>query len=99
MSKKITAQGPKRPSVPALISLWFVATISLLLLVPTGAAIMADSGSFRSCSVNGSGLFIENCGKRTLNGGDVLIGILFLGSLTVVVCLFTHAFRLTRRSA
>jgi hypothetical protein len=100
MSKAATkakASTLKRPNAAALISLWVVSLASILLLLPTGSVMSADAGSFRSCSANSTDLFIENCGKRGINGGDILVLFLFFGSLAVVVSLFTHAWRLTRR--
>jgi hypothetical protein len=79
-----------------MVCTWIGALVSILLLLPTGAAIGADVSSFRSCNVNNSGLFVDNCGKQSVNLGDLVIFALFVGSLAVVVCLFTHAWRSSR---
>lgn len=88
-----------RPPLKVLIGWWCGALASMLLLVPTGAAVRSDFSGFRSCDTNTSGLYINNCGKASLNSGDILILGLFLGSLAIVYSLFIHSWRLTRRPA
>jgi hypothetical protein len=92
MSKKV-----QRPSLPVLCGLWLGALCSLGLLALMSAVLKVDLESFRSCSVNNAGLFVESCGKQSLNRGDALILLLFVASIAIVVSLFTHAWRLTRR--
>jgi hypothetical protein len=101
MNRTVTKKQQKKPakSLSYIICAWIGALISLILLIPTGAIVGSDVGSFRSCNVNDSGLHVNTCGKENLNAGDLLILLVFIGTLIVVLCLFTHAWRSSRRSA
>jgi small-conductance mechanosensitive channel len=96
MNKNKAQVKRKRHSLSYILFTWVAAVLSLFLLVPTGAAIGAETVSFRSCNVNNNDLVIDACGKQSLNMGDLVILLLFVGSLCVVVCLFTHAWRISR---
>jgi hypothetical protein len=87
----------RRPSLKVLSLSWLIALASCLLLVPTSLAIWQDLISFRSCNVNSNDLGVTSCGKASLNSGDGLLFVLFLCCALVVLSLFTHAWRLTRR--
>jgi hypothetical protein len=86
-----------RRSTSYIAGSWIGVLLGFGLLIPTIAALSADIQSFRSCSVNSSGLFVDACGKQSLNGGDAVIMLLFVGTLAVVICLLTHALRSSRR--
>jgi hypothetical protein len=89
----------ERKSLSYMVCAWVGAAFSLLLLIPTGGAIGVDVTSFRSCGVNNNDLYMNVCGKQGLNGGDFVILLLFLGSVSIVICLFTHAWRSSRKPA
>jgi hypothetical protein len=97
MSRKSAKKEPKSRSYK--VGAWIGAALSTLLLIPTGEALGSDIISFRSCSINSSGLFVDTCGKENVNSGDLVLVILFLGSLSIVICLITHAYRSSRRTA
>ena len=87
----------KRPSIKALSAYWGIALASCSLLAISGVVMWQDIISFRSCNVNNTDLSVTTCGKASVNPGDGLLGVLFLFSFLLVISLFTHAYRLTRR--
>ncbi|HEY4964380.1 MAG TPA: hypothetical protein VIH90_06850 [Candidatus Saccharimonadales bacterium] len=87
----------KRPSFKVLSLTWLVALLSTLMVAISSYAVWQDVISFRSCNVNSSDLGVSTCGKASINPGDGLLIFLFICSVLLVLALFTHAFRLTRR--
>ena len=97
MSKK--AKIVRQHTPRAIVSIWLGSLLSLGLLYVAAVAMKSDLGSFRSCNSNSSGLTVSNCGKASLNLGDVVLIGLFVLSACLVVTLFTAAWRTTRRPA
>jgi hypothetical protein len=88
-------QYAKHHSTKFIAFVWLSSFLSLGLLYLSARVLAADFASFRSCSSNSS-LAIHNCGKGSLNFGDIGLVLLFILSATMVVSLFTAAWRLTR---
>jgi hypothetical protein len=76
---------------------WIMAGLSTALLYVTGQAVLATTGSFRSCSVNNTGLFVRNCGKTSPGFGDVVIVVVFIAAAAMTVSTVTTALRITKR--
>ena len=85
----------RSPSV--IIWSWVGAVVSLVLVWPAVLVAVADLSGLRSCNVNSSGLTISSCGKQSLNIGDFIILILFIGVAVLAVSAVTHALRMSRR--
>lgn len=100
MNKQRRSNGkfaaPRSPLV--ILFFWLVSFASIGILYLITRVLMANFAAFRSCNSN-NGLAIVSCGKHSINMGDVLIIVLFLLSAALVVSLFTHAWRITRRIA
>lgn len=91
-------QFAKAPSKKSLLGSWTLSVLSIGLLGVTAAMVKGNFASFRSCSANNNGLYLTNCGKQSLNGGDfVLIGLFILAAF-LALSLCTHAWRMTRRT-
>jgi hypothetical protein len=91
-------QFAKAPSKKSLVGSWLLSLLSLSLLWLTATMVKSNFASFRSCSANNNGLYLTNCGKQSLNGGDLVLIGLFLLATFLAFSLFTHAWRLTRRT-
>ena len=76
---------------------WVGSVLSLALLYVLAKAVIADAASFRSCSANDAGITVVNCGKASVNFGDVLLIGLFILSAALTVSLFTAAWRVSQR--
>jgi hypothetical protein len=87
----------KRPSIKVLSATWLTAIFSSFMVIVTSIAVWKDVISFRSCNVNSNDLSVTVCGKSSVNAGDALLMFLLLLSVLLVMALFTHAIRLTRR--
>jgi hypothetical protein len=99
MSKRSKSpKGPQRHSAGAIVAIWISSMLSVGLLYLAGSAVDADLGSFRSCSANNSGLTVTNCGKSGLSPGDLVLLLLLALCASLVVTLFTAAWRMTRRT-
>lgn len=90
-------QYAKPASAKKLVAIWSASIASLGLLYASGGAVMSTFGSFRSCDVNNTGLYIRSCGKQSLSVGDVIIIAVFVAAAALSVSLFTAAWRLTTR--
>lgn len=90
-------QYTKNRAMKRLAMSWVATLASLGLLYGAGGAVLATFGSFRSCDANNTGLFIRNCGKESLNVGDVIIIGLFITSAALVASVFTASLRMTRK--
>jgi hypothetical protein len=95
-SRNDQGQYAKAPAMWSVGASWIFAVLSLGLLWFSAAAVSSDFGSFRSCSSNNV-LTVSNCGKQSINFGDIaLIGLLVLAAFfTLSIC--THTWRVTRR--
>lgn len=91
-------QFAKAPAKRSLVGSWLLSLLSIGLLWGTASMVKGNFASFRSCSANNNGLYLTNCGKQSLNGGDIVIIGLFLLSAFLTLSLFTHSWRLTRRT-
>ena len=89
--------GDKKRRPLVLVISWIAAFASLALVYAAARAMVSDVQSFRSCSVNDSGLSIVSCGKDAITFGDVLLGALLLLSILLSASLFTAAWRASRR--
>lgn len=96
MSRKSSKPSQPRP-LWMVITTWVCSLLSTGLLYLAAIAVDADLASFRSCSANSSGLTISNCGKQSLNPGDLILIALLILSACLTVTLFTAAWRMTRR--
>ncbi len=72
--------------------------LSIGLLYLMGSILKSDFNQFRSCGVNNNGLTVVDCGKHSLNNGDVMLLLLFFLSAVLVVTLGTATWRMVRRS-
>ena len=77
---------------------WLLGLIGLVATYFVGRFLANDLGAFRSCSHN-TGLAVVSCGKQGLDGGDVLIILIFLASIAICVGLFARAWSMSRRRA
>jgi hypothetical protein len=95
-SRNDQGQYAKHPALWTVGTSWVFAALSLGLLWASAMAVSSDLGSFRSCSSNNV-LAVSNCGKQSLNFGDIaLIGLFVLAAFfTLSIC--THTWRITRR--
>lgn len=89
--------GDKKRSPFLIIVTWAGAIISLALVYVATRATINDILSFRSCSVNSSGLTIVNCGKQSITFSDVLLAALLFLAILLSLSLFTGAWRASRR--
>lgn len=89
--------GDKKRSPFVIAISWVAAIASLALVYFATRAMISDILSFRSCSINDSGLSVVNCGKQAISFGDVLLAVLLLLSILLSVSLFTGAWRASRR--
>lgn len=89
--------GDKKRSPFVIAIAWIAAVMSLSLVYFATRAMISDILSFRSCSVNDSGLTVVSCGKQAITLGDVLLGVLLLLSILLSISLFTGAWRASRR--
>lgn len=76
--------------------MWLGVSLSIGLLLATGAAVKSSFASLRSCDANNSGLTVVNCGKAAPNITDFFLLGLFVLSAVLVVSLFTGAWRMIR---
>jgi hypothetical protein len=98
MSKKPKKAKARREHSPAYYtSIWFGSLLSLLLLWFAANAVVSDAQSLRSCNANSAGLTVSNCGKSSINPGDLVILALFVLSAALSVTLFTAAWRTVKR--
>lgn len=67
--------------------------IGLLLVYLTGDFLYQDISSFQSCSVNSSGLSVQNCGKSNVTPGDILMLVVFIGSVTMAFSFLYYSYR------
>jgi uncharacterized membrane protein len=81
-----------------VVGSWVLSFFSLGLLYVAAVAVRSDIGQFRSCNANNAGLVIHACGKGSINTGDVILIGLFILSACLVVSLFTHSWRLVKRT-
>ena len=97
--KKRNDQGryAERHSTGFIVTTWVAAALSVGLLYAATRALLTDFASFRSCSANSSGLTIVNCGKSSLNFGDLVFMLMFVLAAALTVSLFTAAWRFTVR--
>ena len=93
------AKVPKQRSASFIIAIWVGSVLSLLLLWAAASAFVADMWSLRSCNGNSGSLLVTNCGKQSLNPGDLMLFILLALSACLTVSLFTAAWRISRRKA
>ena len=91
-------QFAKPPSKAKITSVWILSLLSIALLWATAKMVVVNFGSFRSCNSNTSVIYINNCGKQSLNSGDFIILGLFILSVGLTASLFTHAWRQTRKA-
>lgn len=97
MSKSSRSAKPRRS--PIIITfVWLSGLVSLGLLYAAANAVVSDFGSFRSCSSNTSGLSVSNCGKTSLNPGDMILMVLFVLAAVLAISLMTAAWQMTWRS-
>jgi hypothetical protein len=87
----------KERSTSFVIITWIASILAVGLLLLIGNAVKADIAGFRSCSVNNSGLTVTSCGRQGINAGDAILFGLFVMAASLVVTLFTAAWRMTRR--
>jgi hypothetical protein len=73
--------------------------LSVALLYFMGNVVKNDFSEFRSCGVNNNGITIVDCGKQSLNIGDVMLLVLFFLSAILVVTLCTATWQMVRRSS
>ncbi|MDL2363141.1 MAG: hypothetical protein QFB86_02020 [Patescibacteria group bacterium] len=92
-------QFAKDRSPKVLVFSWLSTLLSVILLYITSRAVMSTIGSFRSCDANSSGLIVRDCGKHSLNFGDIVILALFVAAAALTVSAFTASLRITRRTA
>lgn len=98
MSRRDTeGKFARRHSLAFIAGTWIGSFVSLGILYLTGAAVTAELSGFRSCSSNNSGLQVVNCGKQSLNFGDVVLIVLFILSAALAVTMFTAAWRTIRQ--
>jgi len=88
----------QRRAPGVIISSWAAALISIPIAYPIAGMFVAAAASFRPCSINSSGLSISNCGKSAADVSDLFLAAMFFGAVALVVCAFTHAIRMTRKS-
>ena len=98
-SRKSNGQYAKRRSPLTITGSWLASFASIGCVYLTSRMLMADLAAFRSCNSNNNGLQIVSCGKRSLNMGDLLLFVLVALSVALVVALFWHSWRITRRIA
>lgn len=91
--------NPKKSSLKYLILLWSCGLLSCVVLVLTATAFYRDMQSFRSCNINSTDLTISTCGKSSINFSDGLIFVMLVLSLLLVLSIFTHAYRKTKKVA
>lgn len=89
-------QFAKAPSKKMLSAAWVAAILSLGLLWASTTMVEASFGAFRSCSTNNV-LTVSNCGKQSLNLGDLILVGLFILAAALTLSLFTHAWRVTKK--
>jgi hypothetical protein len=94
MSKK---KQIKRRSPGFIVAAWIASILSLGLVYVAAVAVRADFASFRSCSANDSGLMVTDCGKHSLNAGDLLLLVLFMACAALALSLFTASLRMVWR--
>ncbi|MBC7707897.1 hypothetical protein H7Y63_01605 [Polaromonas sp.] len=88
----------QRRPISTIMWSWLGVAFSLLLLVPAAGMVVADASSYRSCSINTSGLTVSACGKSAVDISDLVLLGIFLGSVLLVICAVTHALRMSRKS-
>jgi hypothetical protein len=93
MSKKTVKS--KKPSFWHIAGTWFGTILSVGLCVTLAKIVTSDFESFRSCSAD-VGLVATDCGKQSVNSGDVLLCLLFILSAVLVVCCATVAWRVSK---
>jgi hypothetical protein len=86
----------RAPSV--ILWSWFGALISIPIAWPIASMFVAGAASFRPCSINSSGLSVSACGKSAASTTDLFLLVMFFGAIALVLCAFTHAIRMTRKS-
>lgn len=95
MSKPRKAAARRSPT-PIILS-WLAAVFSIALAYFFGRASVAAFGSLRSCASTTIAQ-ASNCGKPSLNAGDLMLVALFMLSLLFMMSALTHAWRITRGS-
>lgn len=93
MSKPRKSTARRSPT-PLILS-WLVAVFSIALAYFFGRASVAAFGSLRSCASTTIAQ-ASNCGKQSLNAGDLMLVALLVLSLLFMLSAVTHAWRLTR---
>ena len=93
MTDKVKTRSPIM-IVATLIGL----CLSVGVLYLMGSIIKNDFSQFRSCGVNNNGLTVVDCGKHSLNSGDVMLLLLFFLSAVLVVTLCTATWQMVRRN-
>lgn len=88
----------QRRPISVIIWSWIGALLSIGLLVPAAAMVLADASAYRPCSINTSGLSVSDCGKRGVQISDLIVLVLFVAAVLLVICAVTHAIRMTRKS-
>lgn len=90
------AKSAKPRSSAMVVTTWVSSLLALGLLLLSATAVKSDLGALRPCSAN-NGLTVTNCGKQSLNLGDLMLLTLLVLSACLVVMLCTAAWRVSRR--
>lgn len=81
-----------------ILGTWVASFASVVLLYFAWRVLSADVTSFRSCN-HSNGLMIANCGKASVNIGDIIMVGLFIACSLLTITLFTAGWRMLRRAA
>ncbi len=93
MSKK--AVKNKKLSFWHISGVWLGTVLSAGIFITLAKIVISDFESFRSCSAD-VGLVAADCGKQSINPGDVLLCLFFVMSAILLVCCATVAWRVSK---
>jgi hypothetical protein len=79
-----------------ILGTWILGFGSLAILYVTGKVLSNDISGFRSCD-HSNGIIVANCGKASLNFGDVVLFVLFAACVALSMSLFTAGWRMLKR--
>lgn len=80
-----------------ILGTWILGFVSISLLLFIGKILSNDIAGFRSCN-HSNGIIVANCGKASLNFGDVVLFMLFAASIALTMSLFTAGWRMLKRA-
>ncbi|MDB5169201.1 MAG: hypothetical protein JWO41_557 [Candidatus Saccharibacteria bacterium] len=80
-----------------ILGTWVLGFGSIGLLYLSGRVLSNDIAGFRSCS-DSNGIVVLNCGKSSLNVGDLVLFVLFIACIALTMSLFTAGWRMLQRA-